>query len=137
MAVIALGLFALAAFASLVAAAERGSRIGRAGALVEAAALIPLSAFALFAALIYLSLGCDDHCSDPSAPGSHWWDSTHAWQWWAQFAVCSLGVLAVVGAFAAAKRARYRRSIVLMGVAAAAFAVWGALLAPLGNAFGL
>jgi hypothetical protein len=63
-----------------------------------------------------------------------WWNSLHAWQWWAQFTVAVLGAIALGAALAATARARYRAAVALMALAAACFGGWAAFLAPLGNA---
>jgi hypothetical protein len=73
----------------------------------------------------------------PSLRTGDWWHSLDAWQWWGQLLTAVLGTVALGAAVAAVGRSQYRAAVARMGIAAASFGAWAALLAPLGNGLGI
>ncbi|MGI9081704.1 MAG: hypothetical protein ACR2FZ_05410 [Thermoleophilaceae bacterium] len=131
-----LGLFGIvlvAVFALLSRAAAEGNEAARFGAIAQVVALSAAGALALFIAIFLVSLKCDEACQT----AGDWWRTEDAWQWWGQFVVAGLGLIALLlGGWLTVER-QHREATMTIVAAAVCFAVWTAFLAPLGNELGV
>jgi hypothetical protein len=125
-------------FTALCSRAAAGSRLARYGAAVEAGAFVFGALLVLLIAGARHSLRCDESCDNAlGAASGKWWWTTGAWQWDAQLVAALIGLACVLLAVGLLAWRRYRLAPVAAALAAAAFGVFAALLAPLGDALGI
>ena len=137
MILVALAVVVLGTYVPLMLAAARGSRRSRVLGALEGLLFVGGTGFAGLVALAWLSLKCDESCTEPGSPtdqAGEWWH-TRRLEWEAR------------GGLAPHSSPRWPRSCfrscagitrpaaLLLGLAA--FSAWALMMAPLGEQFGI
>lgn len=132
------GLALVGSFAALCSRASAGSRLARYCAAAEAMAFVFGALLVLLIAGAHHTFRCDEGCEQPlDPPSGKWWWTTDAWQWDAQLVAAVIGSVCILLAVGLLAWRRYRLAPVAVALAAVAFGVFAALLAPLGDALGI
>jgi hypothetical protein len=136
----AIGIALFVAFAYASRRAAGGDDPARVAAVVGSTVLTLASGVALLGALWLFGLKCDESCDEnvvPEVRSGEWWHTMDAWQWGAQLAAAAVVFAALLAATALTARRRHAAAVGCVAAAGLCFAAWVALVAPLGNAFGV
>ena len=140
MILVALAVVVIGTYVPLMLAAARGSRKSRVLGALEGLLFVGGTGFAGLVALAWLSLKCDESCTEPGSPtdqAGEWWHTLDAWEWEAQAGLALAALLAALATFVFPLVRWYYAAIAAVLLGLAAFSAWALMMAPLGEQFGI